>query len=336
MRPTGVRHSALVRFVIYGAGAIGGAIGAKLHEAGREVVLIARGRQLEALQERGLRLQTPEGEQRFAVPVVGSPREIQLTADDVVLLATKSQDTATALDELSDVADANVAVICTQNGVDNERVALRRFEHVYGVFVYVSAQLLEPAVIQVFSAPTLGVLDLGRVPRGSDERAGAIAADLRASGFASRVDGEIMRWKYGKLLSNLANAVEALLGPEARGGELVGRAREEALACYSAAGIDYASREEIAQRARGHEELRPVDGLTRRGGSSWQSLARQSAGIETAYLNGEIVLLGRLHGVFTPVNRALTELALRAASHGVQPGSLTKVEIEEAISSPSR
>ena len=99
---------------------------------------------------------------------------------------------------------------------------------------------------------TLGVLDLGRVPRGSDERAEAIAADLRASGFASRVDGEIMRWKYGKLLSNLANAVEALLGPDARGGELVRRAREEALACYRAAGIGYAGPEEIASRAADH------------------------------------------------------------------------------------
>jgi 2-dehydropantoate 2-reductase len=324
-----------MRYVVYGAGAIGGAIGAKLHRAGCGVLLIARGQQLEALQVHGLTLQTPEGEQQSPLQAVGSPREIKFTADDVVLLTMKSQDTAAALDELTRAADPGVTVVCAQNGVENERVALRRFERVYGMFVYVSAQLLEPAAIQVFSAPTLGVLDLGRVPRGSDERAEAISADLRTSGFASWVDGEIMRWKYGKLLSNLANAVEALLGPKARGGELVHRAREEALACYSAAGIDYASREEIAQRAKGHEELRPVGGLTRSGGSSWQSLARQSAGIETAYLNGEIVLLGRLHGICTPVNRALTELALRAARAGAQPGSFTLVEIEEAISSPS-
>jgi 2-dehydropantoate 2-reductase len=324
-----------MRYVVYGAGAIGGAIGAKLHQAGREVLLIARGQQLEAVRTHGLTLQTPEGEQRSALQAVGSPREIKLTTDDIVLLAMKSQDTARALDELAWAADADVTVVCAQNGVENERMALRRFERVYGMFVYVSAQLLEPAVIQVFSAPTLGVLDLGRVPRGSDERSKAIAADLLASGFASRVDGEIMRWKYGKLLSNLANAVEALLGPYAPGGELVHRAREEALACYSAAGIDYASRDEIAQRAEGHEELRPVDGLTRSGGSSWQSLARQSGGIETAYLNGEIVLLGRLHGIRTPVNRALAELARRATREGVQPGSLTKVEIEEAISGKS-
>jgi 2-dehydropantoate 2-reductase len=199
------------------------------------------------------------------------------------------------------------------------------------MFVYVSAQLLDQAVIQVFSSPTLGVLDLGRVPHGSDEHAEAIAADLRASGFASRVNEEIMRWKYGKLLSNLANAVEALLGPEARGGELVRSARQEALACFSAAGIDYASRQEIAQRAAVNEELRRVDGRARSGGSSWQSLARQSGRVETSYLNGEIVLLGRLHDIRTPVNTALTELALHAARARAQPGSFGQADIEEAI-----
>jgi 2-dehydropantoate 2-reductase len=324
-----------MRYVVYGAGAIGGAIGGRLQQAGREVLLIARGRQLQALQAHGLTLQTPEGEHRSALPAVGSVREVKLTAGDVVLLAMKSQDTAAALDELTATVDPGLAVVCAQNGVENERAALRRFERVYGMFVYVAAQLLEPGVIQVFSAPTLGVLDLGRVPRGSDERAEGIAADLRASGFASRVDGEIMRWKYGKLLSNLANAVEALLGPDARGGELVQRAREEALACYTAAGIDYASNEEITRRAEG-QELHPVGGVAHRGGSSWQSLARTSGSIETAYLNGEIVLLGRLHGVPTPVNLALTQLALQAAAQGRQPGSLTEPEIEQAISRLSR
>jgi ketopantoate reductase len=119
-----------MRYVVHGAGAIGGAIGAKLHQAGRDVLLIARGRQLDALQAHRLTLQTPEGDQRFALGAVGSAREIQFTADDVVLLAMKSQDTAAALDELSEIADRDMTVVCAQNGVENERVALRRFERV--------------------------------------------------------------------------------------------------------------------------------------------------------------------------------------------------------------
>jgi 2-dehydropantoate 2-reductase len=274
-----------MRYLIYGAGAIGGAIGAVLRDSGQEVTLIARGRHLEALRERGLTLQTPDREVQIPIAAVGSPREIDIHAHDVVLLTMKSQDTAAALLELSEIADREVAVVCAQNGVDNERQALRLFSRVYGMFVYVTAQHLEPGIVQVFSAPTLGVLDLGRVPGGVDEHAGAIASDLAATGFASRVDAQIMRWKYGKLLSNLANAVEALLGPDVAAGELVRAARAEALACYAVAGIEHATPSEISQRAAGHEQLRTVNGQPREGGSSWQSVARASGSIETDYLN---------------------------------------------------
>jgi 2-dehydropantoate 2-reductase len=145
-----------------------------------------------------------------------------------------------------------------------------------------------------------------------------------------------MRWKYAKLLSNLANAVEALLGPEVPGGELVRGARAEALACYAAAGIEHATLAEISERVAGNEQLRSVDGQARRGGSSWQSLARGSGAIEADYLNGEIVLLGRLHGVPTPVNQALTEIALRMAREGASPGSADPGEIDAAIARLSR
>jgi 2-dehydropantoate 2-reductase len=77
--------------------------------------------------------------------------------------------------------------------------------------------------------------------------------------------------------------------------------------------------------------LRQVAGQQRGGGSSWQSLTRGGVGIETPYLNGEIVLLGRLHGVPIPVNEALTNIALRAARRRARPGSFTAAEIEGEI-----
>jgi 2-dehydropantoate 2-reductase len=324
-----------MRFVIYGAGAVGGTIGAALDRAGYEAVLIARGAQLAALR-RGLRVETPEGTLRSRTDVVGSPRELRLSSHDVVLMAMKGQHSLAALDELLAGRADGMSVVCAQNGVENERLALRRFAHVYGMFVWMPAQLLEPGVIQVFSAPKLGVLDLGRVPSGCDARAEEIAQALSAAGFASRADGEIMRWKYGKLLSNLANAVEALLGPGAPGGELVRAARAEALSCYAAARISYADREEIAGRTAGNEELKAVAGHERSGGSSWQSLARRAGSIETTYLNGEIVLLGRLYGVPTPVNCALTELALEVAADRAEPGSLNERDVEDAIAGRPR
>lgn len=318
-----------MRYVVYGAGAIGCTLAGRLHLGGREVILIARGRQLEKLREDGLTLLTPDGDQQLAISTVASPQEAELGQDDAVLLTMKSQDTATAVEELRTVAP-NAAVVCAQNGVENERLALRYFADVYGMFVWVTAEHLEPGVVQAFAKGAPGVLDLGRVPHGTDERAERIADDLKDAGFASRVDREIMRWKYAKLLSNLANVVEALIGPDAPGGDAVRQARAEALACYAAAGIRYASESEVLERVTANEELCPIKSHSRHGGSTWQSLARGGA-VETDYLNGEIVLLGRLHGIPTPVNQALTEVAARMARDRAGPGSANPVEIQQAI-----
>jgi 2-dehydropantoate 2-reductase len=121
---------------------------------------------------------------------------------------------------------------------------------------------------------------------------------------------------------NLGNALEAACGTEARGSDLNERARAEGEECLRAAGIDFASRQEDRARRGDLLRLRPIEGRRRPGGSSWQSLARGTGTIEADYLNGEIVLLGRLHGVATPVNALLQGLAQRMAREGLAPGSL--------------
>jgi 2-dehydropantoate 2-reductase len=98
--------------------------------------------------------------------------------------------------------------------------------------------------------------------------------------------------------------------------------RAEAEACYRAAGIDWVGDEEWAERRAGQVQHAPVEGRTRAGGSSWQSLARGLGSIEADYLNGEIALLGRQYDVPTPVNVAAQTLADRAAREGAPPGAL--------------
>jgi 2-dehydropantoate 2-reductase len=315
-----------MRYVIYGAGAIGGVIGGRLHDAGHEVVLIARGDHLQALRQRGLELRSPDDTQTLAVPAAADPQEAKITSDDVVVLAMKGQDTAGALDRLVEVVD-DVAIVCAQNGVENERAALRRFPRTYAMTVMLPATHLEPGVVEVNSSPVAGILDLGRYPGGTDELSERIAADLDASGFSSRPDPRVMRSKYAKLLMNLANALEAACGRDARGSDLHERARAEAGACLAAAGIDYASREEDLARRGDLLRLRLVGGKKREGGSSWQSLARGSGRIEADYLNGEIVLLGRIHGIPTPVNALLQQVANEMARDRRPPGSVTTDEL---------
>jgi 2-dehydropantoate 2-reductase len=312
--------------VIYGAGAVGGVIGARLHEAGREVILIARGAHLAAIEAQGLRFESPGTRVVLRIPAFGHPSEVEFRPDDVIILAMKTQHTAAALDALVSVAPATVSIACAQNGVENERLALRRFLNVYGIMVILPAGHIEPGTVVASSAPTSGVLDCGRYPSGADAQAESIAADLAAAGFSARAVPDVMRWKYGKLLSNLGNAIEALCaGSDSR--ELRRLAVQEALACYKAADIVWADEREMSERRADHIRLSPDGAARRLGGSSWQSLARGAGSIEADYLNGEVTLLGRLHGVATPVNETLQRLANQAAARGLTPGHLTPDEV---------
>src|SRR5262245_26761301 len=116
-----------MRYIVIGAGAVGGTIGARLFQGGHEVLLIARGPHYEALKTNGLRLITPDSSETLDIPATDGP--VPTRDDDVLILATKSQDTIAALAPWS----PDLPVVCAQNGVANERMALRRFERVYGM-----------------------------------------------------------------------------------------------------------------------------------------------------------------------------------------------------------
>src|SRR5262249_12900429 len=152
---------------------------------------------------------------------------------------------------------------------------------------------------------------LGRCPAGVDATADRIAAALHDAQFECEPRPDIMRWKYRKLLKNLSNVPNALCGADAPVD--VGRAATaEGKVVLAAAGIDVASGAEDVER-RGNAFQFGSSGLTTTstisGSSTWQSLARGTGHVEADYLNGEIVLLGRLHGVPTPVNETLRQLA---------------------------
>ena len=320
-----------MRFVIYGPGAVGGTIGGRLFQHGHDVVLIARGAHGAAIAGGGLRLRAPEGDHVLRLPVVEHPGDVGLRAGDVVVLAMKTQDTEAALAALAAVAPLGTPVVCAQNGVENERLALRRFPLVHAMCVMLPGTYLEPGVVVAHGAPRSGILDLGRFPSGADEVTEEVAAALDTSGFSSRPDPAVMRRKYAKLLMNLGNALEAACGAAARGSDLGARARREALACYAAAGIDCATSEEDAARRGDLVSIAEVAGAPRGGGSSWQSLARGAGTVEADHLNGEIVLLGRLHGVATPVNALLQDTANRMARGREPAGSLPVEQLLAAL-----
>ncbi len=303
---------------MFGAGAVGGVIAGRLFEHGTEVVALARGAHYEAMRDNGMRLVDPDHKVTLPIPVVDDPAHIEWRADDVVVITTKTQDSDDAFSALAAAAGSGVPVVCAQNGVENERLALRRFEHVYGICVMLPAEHLEPGVVAASSAPVSGLLDIGRYPSGTDDVAIRLATALSAATFESIPRPDVMRWKYRKLLMNLANAVEALCEPGDEANELARRARREGTAVLAAAGIDVASIEE--DRDRRGDRLTPR--LARGGGSTWQSLRRGTGRLETDYLNGEIALLARIYGTAAPVNELLQTAANDAARRNLPPGSL--------------
>ena len=310
--------------MVYGAGAIGGGIGARLHQRGEDVVLIARGPHLEAMQRDGITLRTPDETVTLRVTAVGHPSEIDWRPDDVVLLTMKSQDTQAALETLRDEG-GDVPVICAQNGVANERMAARLFSRVYGMVVWMPATHLAPGEVIIHSAPASGLLDAGRYPSGTDEIIDEVTSGIAASGFVARPDPAIMRMKYAKLQTNLANTVQALCG-NSPAGTIVTRLRDEALMAYEAAGIDSATVEDL-RGLTDQVSIRPVEGAEMRaGGSTWQSMTTGRS-LETDYLNGEISVLGTLHGVPTPVNRMVQMAAAEAVRERREPGSYTVEEL---------
>src|SRR6201993_4992977 len=204
------------RYVIVGAGAIGGTVGAVLTRAGIPTVLVARGRHAETLAAAGLTLRTPDG--AFHPPVTAGSRaeHLGLTPDGVL---------GTAGDLLQ--------VLTALNGVAAEEKALRYFRRVFGVCVWLPAVHLEPGEVIVRSWPLVGQFHIGRWPAqhispADGELLDDVNTEWTAAGIRVNVVDDVAPWKYNKLLSNLGNAVGALSAAGADTNQVVAALRSEA------------------------------------------------------------------------------------------------------------
>ncbi|MGB1737158.1 MAG: ketopantoate reductase family protein, partial [Pseudomonadales bacterium] len=131
-----------MHFVMYGAGAIGGAIGARLTIKGHPVTLIARGNHAEVIREKGLRYRDPTRDLQLQIPCVTHPDQVNWQADSVVIATMKAQDSAEAFETLYATVGDQYPLFCAQNGIANEALAQRYFSQVHAMLVVLPATYL--------------------------------------------------------------------------------------------------------------------------------------------------------------------------------------------------
>jgi len=320
-----------MRFVIVGAGAIGSGIGGHLHRTGHTALLVGRPAHVERIRQHGLRLITANETYTLAVPAVSSVHEVGFTEDDVVLLCVKSQDTDQALVEIRAAGGdpRTLPILCCQNSITNEPAAARYFRRVYGVLIVVPGIYLEPGIIHNNSLDNAGFIEVGRFPRGVDDLSAEMAQALSVASYAAYANPSVMVTKAGKMFSNLGNAMGAITDGRGDATQYMLEVRAEAKRCFDAAGVAYESPELFEKRSREQHRQSPLPAGVRNLGSTWQSLQRGLGSSEADFLNGEIVRLGCIHGIPTPYNEVLQEVANAMAAGREKPGKFSAQDLQQ-------
>jgi len=310
-----------VRFVIAGAGAIGGYIGARLAKAGADVVLFARGPHLRAMQERGLRVVSPDGDFEVRPAVTGDLSTIGTA--DVVFLGVKAHGLTALAPGLRQLFGPNTVVVSTQNGIpwwyfqghggELDGVRLERVdpggviaasiepERVVGSLAYFATDIAEPGVIHHTEG---NKLSLGEPNGARSERTKAIADALIAAGLRCPVTTRFRHEIWVKLLGNVAfNPISALTGGtleqlvrHAETAALVREIMTETEAVAGKLGIELSI--SIDQRMAGAEKV---------GAHKTSMLQDYEAGrpMELEAVVGAVVELGSRLGVSMPATRAM-------------------------------
>jgi 2-dehydropantoate 2-reductase len=320
-----------VRIIIYGAGAVGSVVGGRLRQTGADVVLVGRAAHVAAISHHGLAIRTARSTESVTINAVTALTDLTPGPNDVVVITAKTQDTPPMHDAIA-AWNPLAAVVCGTNGVEHERMALRRFERVYGMVVQMPAQFEKPGQVTALCGPTNAVLDVGRYPYGIDDVAEELASLINASSrVSSEADPNVMVKKYGKLLLNLGNIADAAAGLGGRFSSVSKAAKDEAIAAYGAADIEWEPAGAVAESYAARLATMKFDipeGDTFVGGSTWQSLTKGATSIETDYFTGEILLLARLHGLAAPANEYLQQLAARMLAREIAPGSFTVDQLD--------
>ncbi|TCP41802.1 2-dehydropantoate 2-reductase [Rhodovulum marinum] len=219
-----------MKICVFGAGAIGGYMGAKLAQAGAEVSLVARGPHLAAMKENGLRLIEEESGTDVTVPVNASDNAADLGPQDYVIVTLKAHSVPPVVDRMQPLIGENTTIVSGVNGVpwwyfhkiggplEGTRLASvdpgdaqwNGFgpDRVLGCVVYPAAEVIEPGVVKHIEGNRFS---LGEPDGSKSDRAMALSKALSAAGLKAPVRPKLRDEIWVKLWGNLSfNPISAL------------------------------------------------------------------------------------------------------------------------------
>ncbi|OLT05719.1 2-dehydropantoate 2-reductase [Pseudonocardia sp. CNS-004] len=304
-----------MRIAVMGTGGVGGYFGARLAQAGHEVAFVARGRQLEALRDHGLRVESPLGDVHLpTVEVTDDPADI--SGVDLVLFGVKLWDTQTAAEAVTPLLGDDTAVVSFQNGVvkdDILRAALGA-EHVLGGVCYIAATIAEPGLIR--HSGTLQKLVFGEYDGALSPRVQQFRDACADSGIDVEVSDRIEQAIWEKFvflvgLSGTTSTARTTIGPirsHPRSRAFLHDLMDEVVQVARAQGVklpaDYAD-----------DRLAFTDGIPAAMTSSMHHDLERGNRLEVAWLSGDVVERGLRLDVATPCNRAVFDI-LSVHGHG--------------------
>lgn len=186
-----------MKIAIMGTGGMGGYIGGQLALAGREVIFIARGEHLKAIQQHGLRIASPSGDFEIKpAHATDNPEEVGVV--DLILFCVKTYDAVEAAKLIKPMIGPNTAVLPVLNGVDHieQLNELCGAEHVLGGVAVIGANISEPGVIKHFAFYSLV---FGEIGGGISSRCKKIQQVLAVDGLEVEAVPNILErmwWKF--------------------------------------------------------------------------------------------------------------------------------------------
>jgi len=294
-----------MRIGVFGAGAVGGYFGARLAAAGEDVHFVARGVHLEAIRNRGLRIESPNGDLTL-LPAQATDDPASIGPVDYILFAVKLFDTEAVAHACKPLMGPDTTVLALQNGVESEEIIgdVLGSEHVMGGTVYISAVVAEPGLIRqtgAFARMIFGELDGSLSPRGRAFEAACKRANVDAV-FSPDVLTEIwMKFTVLAALSGVTTVTRRPVGllradPDTR--MLLQNAIAEAAAVGRGRGVNLP--DDAVQR-----QMAILDGWPPEMVASMLHDLNEGKRMELDHLSGAITRLGRKCGVPTPVHDTL-------------------------------